>query len=76
MVEDILNEIAVYLFENKIPILDVLEKFDTQRSQQMYRSDFYTTFLDNFLRLQFNARTCKGLSLNQKILLTCKYAPN
>lgn len=64
MVEDILNEIAGYLFENKIPILDVLEKFDTQRSQQMYRSDFYTTFLDNFLRLQFNARTCKGLSLN------------
>lgn len=75
MIDEILAGIAQSVSENKLPIGDILNRFDVSGSQQMYRSDFYSTFLDSQLKLQFNPKTGKGLSLNQKLLLTTKYAP-
>lgn len=59
-----------------MPILDVLQGFDTNRTGTMYRSDFVSTFIDNFLKLPFNLRTGQGLTMNQKHLLTSRYTPN
>ena len=46
MIDDILGDIAFYVIESKLPLKDILDRFDTSGSQQMYRSDFYSTFLD------------------------------
>jgi aspartyl aminopeptidase len=46
MIDDILGDIALYVSESKLPLRDILDRFDTSGSQQMYRSDFYSTFLD------------------------------
>ena len=75
MIDEILAGIAQSVSENKLPIGDILNRFDVSGSQQMYRSDFYSTFLDSQLKLQYNPKTGKGLSYNQKLLLTTKYAP-
>lgn len=68
--------VALHLTDYKLPLVDVLSKYDTQGTKYMYRSDFIGSFLDNYLKLQLNPRTGEGLSLNQKQLLCTRYAQN
>ena len=57
-----------------MPLVDLLRSFD--QSGTMYRADFYTSFLDNYLGMQPNPKEGTGLSINQKMLLTMRYAPS
>ena len=75
MIEDILNNVAIHICDNRLPLGDILIAFIPKGSSDIYRSDFHTTFLDNYLNMQWNSKTSTGLSLNQKLLLTTKYAP-
>lgn len=59
-----------------MPILDILHSFDAQGSGNIYRSNFVSTFIDNYLKMPFSVRTGQGLTLNQKHLLTSRYTPN
>lgn len=76
LIDDIILAIAYHLTDRKVPVMDVFKSFDSQGNGYIYRSDFQGQFLDNYLKLFLNARTGEGLSLNQKQLLTTRYAPN
>lgn len=65
---------ALHLSKKKLPLLDLLRTFDQQNTQYIYRSDFHGPFIDNYLGMQWNAKTGEGLSKNEKMLLTSKYA--
>lgn len=66
--------VAYHLTDRKLPIQDIFNTFDTQGNGYIYRSDFQGQFLDNYLKVFLNPRTGEGLSINQKNLLTTRYA--
>jgi hypothetical protein len=74
MIDEILHITAIHLTDHRLPLGDILKNFDSQGTKLMYRQDFYTQFLDNYLGLSHNIKAGTGLSLNQKLLLTTKYA--
>jgi hypothetical protein len=70
--------VAVHLTDQRLPLGDILTKYDTQGTGMLYKSDFTTLFLDNYLSLggtlQANG-TLQGLSLPLKHLLATRYCP-
>lgn len=62
-----------------MPIGDILKQYDPQNTGMMYKSDFATQFLDNYLHLQPKLHaptgTLSGLSMNMKQLLATRYCP-
>ena len=52
-----------------IPLRDTFLIFDQMNSGFVYKADFVSNILDNYLRLQ------TILTTNKKLLLTQKYAP-
>jgi hypothetical protein len=69
MVEKIIYDIAVMLTDSLIPLRETFMIFDTSGSGFVYRADFISNILDNYLRLS------QTLTLNKKQLLTQRYAP-
>lgn len=64
MQESILLEIAKHLTNLMIPVEEKIQVFDNQRLGVVYRSDFISNILDNYLSLQ------TILTINKKLLIT------
>ena len=51
IIEDLLQSVAVHLTDQRLPLGDIITKYDTQKTGMLYKSEFTTQFLDNYLAL-------------------------
>jgi hypothetical protein len=78
LIEDLLLVVAVNLTDQRLPLGDIFKQYDPQNTGQMYKSDFSSQFLDNYLHLQpklMGNGGLHGLSMNMKALIATRYCP-
>lgn len=69
---------AINLTDQRLPLGDIFRQYDPQNTGQMYKSDFSSQFLDNYLHLQpkvMGNGGLHGLSMNMKALIATRYCP-